>query len=505
MIWQILKKDLRRLWLPAALAAALLGALAVLDAWRYDSQSGLAETALNILLPIVWAVLIASAVQLEPLTSDRAFWLTRPYRIPDLVAAKALFAIVAVHVPVLIAHAAILMSHTFSPLEPALLWKQLLLLMAVTLPALALAAVTSTLAGFGCCALAAAAITLLIDAAIVGRRFPWMRLEWVSGAFALTVIAAGAVVVVALQYRRRTRWAARSIGISFAVAAALIYAYLPRDWAGAMQCALEPDLDRSFNVRFQPDASLDLRDFRAPVGRVLIAFPMQVEGFDFDDSMRPESLFVRVTSPGGTVWQTPRGPSLMRPAFLLYDPRRAVVAQTLMTEAALLQAVGSQPVRVEARAVIRRVHQTPARSLAGGFSRTEVPHAGACWAVVQESFDETRLKVACESPGESGPAGRVILAESGTAREWSQMLMDSARAQPVPALSWLSPLWRRQTSFPITEVEPTAPTSRWLVPRNALSRAQIRIQPVVHQGCSNVTYAFDVPDLRKWVVTPKPR
>ena len=69
----------------------MLACLALLDSWRYDFESGLPETVLNLILPLVWGVLIALAVQLDPLTSDTAFWLTRPYRRPALLAAKILF------------------------------------------------------------------------------------------------------------------------------------------------------------------------------------------------------------------------------------------------------------------------------------------------------------------------------------------------------------------------------------------------------------------------------
>ena len=131
MIWHILKKDLRRLQWSIVAVTAFLATLLVLDSWRYDSQAGLSETALNLFVPLAWSLLIASSVHIEPLTTDNAFWLTRPYRRSTLLVAKLAFAVLTIHLPLLIAHGALLVSHGFSPFAEELIWKQLLVLFAI--------------------------------------------------------------------------------------------------------------------------------------------------------------------------------------------------------------------------------------------------------------------------------------------------------------------------------------------------------------------------------------
>src|ERR1039458_197640 len=150
LMLHIFKKDLRRLWWAVAATLLLLAAVANADCWRADSVGGAAEGWLNLLLPLAWCCLIALVVNEEPLVDDREFWMTRPYRWRTLLGSKLLFAAVFIHVPLLIAGAAILGIHGFQPLAylPQLLWKQIVLAAVLTVPAMALAALLKNLAQF---------------------------------------------------------------------------------------------------------------------------------------------------------------------------------------------------------------------------------------------------------------------------------------------------------------------------------------------------------------------
>src|SRR4051812_14736603 len=94
----IFRKDVRFLRLPIAIALALTAAFA----W---SRSGKPATPLQqpitILLILAWCYLAAAAVYKETLVGDRQFWVTRPYRWTSLLAAKALFLLAFIHVPLL--------------------------------------------------------------------------------------------------------------------------------------------------------------------------------------------------------------------------------------------------------------------------------------------------------------------------------------------------------------------------------------------------------------------
>src|SRR5436190_22165978 len=108
MITHPLRKAVRRLWPAIAVSLAVLASLAWHDAHRSDWIAGEVEGYLNLLMPIVWACLIALAVEQEPVVGDRQFWITRPYRRPQLVVAKLLFAASFVQVPAFLGDCVIL-------------------------------------------------------------------------------------------------------------------------------------------------------------------------------------------------------------------------------------------------------------------------------------------------------------------------------------------------------------------------------------------------------------
>lgn len=503
MIWHILKKDLRRLWVPAGVAGLLLACLTVMDAWRFDWEVGLAETLLNLLVPLAWAVLIALAVQLDPLTSDKAFWLTRPVRRPALLFAKLLFAVVVVHGPMLVSDVVILTAHGFGPLQESLLWKHLLVLLVVTLPSLAIASVTSSVAGFGWCALAGGAAALLLNTALVGQRYPWSQRDWVPGALALLLVTLGGAVMLAVQYRQRWALGARVIGIGIALGAVLVYSYAPRDLTGAMQCALERDLRGPVELQADAGATGSVPFPFIPSGRVGISLPVRVTGVEQAERVVAEQLFLRVSAPGGRRWEMRRDLNPQPRAYLGVDPRALRQGQFLLPERSFVQAIGSAPVQVEGRASVRALRAGTVSVLPAVFGATDVPNVGRCYSALQPSmFGVENLKVTCEAPGALPPLTRVIMKDPETGREWQQGLGDSGRVLPYPSFTWLSPVRRLQTFLRVVESDSGRPDDRWLVPRAMLDRARIFIHPTIAQGCKNVSYSFTVANLQEYITPP---
>ncbi|HEY1341295.1 MAG TPA: hypothetical protein VGF59_27485, partial [Bryobacteraceae bacterium] len=165
MIRHIFQKDVRRLWWAILPSLALTAMLARGDRWRSDYMPGPVEGWLNLLLPVVWAALIALAVEQEPIAGDRQFWITRPYRRGALLAEKALFAAVFVHAPYLLLEWYVVGSRGFSPVGalPHVLWKQVMLAGAVTLPALALASLFRSFTHFILVVFAIAVVSVVIS------------------------------------------------------------------------------------------------------------------------------------------------------------------------------------------------------------------------------------------------------------------------------------------------------------------------------------------------------
>src|SRR6266581_3159499 len=103
----IFKKDVRHLWPQIEIFWELLGLAGLLDPKYTHLSSSLPEQLLWVVLPLACWNLVIAAIHEEPLLGDRVFWLTRPYTRAGLAAAKGLFIVVFVNLPVFVAHVAI--------------------------------------------------------------------------------------------------------------------------------------------------------------------------------------------------------------------------------------------------------------------------------------------------------------------------------------------------------------------------------------------------------------
>jgi len=147
-------KDLRHFWKEIVLSWGLL----VLFTWHsLNRQSGFTSVYMaaatlwrvgsqfiGFLLVLSWWMLIIRAAQDESLAGDRQFWVTRPYRWPQLLIEKILFVLLFINVPLLIAQLVILKINGFPSLIylGGLLAMQASLTIAILLPVFLLAVVT---------------------------------------------------------------------------------------------------------------------------------------------------------------------------------------------------------------------------------------------------------------------------------------------------------------------------------------------------------------------------
>jgi hypothetical protein len=135
----ILRKDVRYLWLDIC----FFSTLAWLWSWREYTWA-------EVLLPVTAAFFIARLIHAEPMPGDTQFWITRPYEWKSLLAAKTLFILVFLNLPVFIARVIIFYRSgfpIFSEMVP-LLWSQFLIFVGFSLPVAALAAVTADMVTF---------------------------------------------------------------------------------------------------------------------------------------------------------------------------------------------------------------------------------------------------------------------------------------------------------------------------------------------------------------------
>lgn len=219
----IFKKDIRGLWgeLAVFLGTLVLACLSFpygsAREGRFDLEgSWTGET----IVLLAGCYLIARLIHSETIPGSHHFWLTRPYRWLPLLGAKILFMFAFVHLPVFVAQAVLLRTADFPVWGnlAALLWTQVMVLACVSLPAAAVAAVTTGLAGFavfpiGGLALAASLVFLRnykgLEMEIArGGEFGIFRINlysfgWVTYAVMVVALAAAALTALVTQYSAR--------------------------------------------------------------------------------------------------------------------------------------------------------------------------------------------------------------------------------------------------------------------------------------------------------------
>ena len=483
-----LKKDARRWWPVAVTTWILLGALADQDRWRADRMASSLEGWLNLLLPLAWACLVAMVVLEEPLVGDRNFWTTRPHRWSALLGAKLAFVLLAIHVPSLLADGFVLATHGFAPATYAgeLLWKQVLLFGAVTLPALAIATLVRNFAHFVIAVFAIAAVMVVLNGGM--QRFPEFGLsDELRHAVVRLVIAGAAIAVIAIQYARRRVTSARFIAVAGAIAAVTISTWLPVQAEYAFGGASTPP--RITLREAVPNEAL-LRSLGRGAQRTVV-IPIAIERAPGGEKLAVSMVEVEITSAGGkrfrSVRPSPNRPFEKVPIMAFLYPGRSPEWLVLRFSGPAWESVKNGPVRIRGSAAIQfyRLGETTAIPASGSGT---VAGVGYCTSrPVGDQLYEDLLKVLCESPREL-PAASVVLRHAASGREWSERLNSSMTFSPGPHDTWLSPLQRGQTFFRVTN---TTPGSQWEMPRDYVAGARVAITPEVVTGHGLTNFEFN--------------
>jgi len=505
LIMHIFRKDVRRLWWEAAVALGLLIWMVRLDTWRMDFVPSPMEGWLHILLPFVWSYLIALAVLEDPLVGDRQFWVSMPCEWKDLLLAKLLFAVASIHLPYLLANAAILGIRGFEPwiYLPQLLWKQLSLLAMVTLPAFALAALSKNIAHF-----ITAAVVVSAAAMLFGVREPWLPSDFVRTLLSTAAVMLGAMAVSVTQYARNGLGRSRLIGALAMASALAIYMWLPWDVSASVRCAVTPANAGSepFGLRLADRADQLPEAYRRmyATGGKRIGLAVELTGAVRGalDS-RFTVLRVEVDSGIGTVIQ-----SETPTAFRRYDQIEfhavLVVAEDappflmLAMSNGVFERFRGAPVTIRGKAGVNLIRP-------GGESQvfldrlTNVKGIGKCSAnVIEGRLYEEMLKVYCESPEQLPQTIVEIKGEGG--RVWRNRLGSSSTWVATPQNTWLSPLHRRQTFFTMATQERSMQMgSTHLVPREVPARAVLTVRPEIDEGCGVFPFEIRNVDLNRYL------
>jgi len=267
----------------------------------------------TLLLLAAWFI-VTSVVHEDRLTGDRQFWVTRPFSWKSLLLAKALFLLLFLNLPLLLAQIAALAGAGLSPAHylPDLFWRQLRFAL-ILLSGAALAAVTANLAEFAMAILGLFAGTYAIliglstvastDALISGSAQP------ITTTCQYAILALFACCVCFLQYSsrdtRRARWL---VGCGL-VLPWLFSAILPWGTAFAMLVRQSPPVDPAI-LRLSLDPGRDphtLPGNETHWGHddsLGINIPIQAAGIPAGMQAYSNRISVTVEAPGGVAWNS---------------------------------------------------------------------------------------------------------------------------------------------------------------------------------------------------------
>ena len=483
----ILRKDVRRLWWQIAAMLAMCATVGCLDARRAAAQPRIMESLLNVILPLVWACLIAQAIHQEALVGDREFWMTRPYRWPRLLGAKALFVALCVHGPSFVTDAAILAARGYSLIEalPQLLVKQLLLAGGLTLPAMALAALVSNLTQF----VIGVPVLFVTFAVAAGFRqtglFAYMY--GTVAHLATAFLGVAAVSIVLLQYRRRRTRLARILAVSTLLAVVLLAPLVAYRHMFALYAIELPAADIHATMTLGPP---DPRAVHGPFGRrVFTTLPFKFSGLPESDPAEMASVSMEIAAAGGVRYR--------------YDPPRMDfdTGLTGIRDGSTSLFMGMKPAaydrikdsKVTISGTVGFVVYELGREmrLTVGATRYVTGPMHCSSSFEEESYYGPWVNVFCDSPGRYGLSSQIGLDKESL--QWLHPVsrrMGAAGSQ-APQLAWLSPLHRRQESFRVS-----VPPDGWL--SEAQAGAPIVIIPQRMIGYSTVSFKVSDIDLREY-------
>jgi len=304
----IFAKDARRFWPEILVSLAITAAFAWIypSSWRPMEESQqlreMLASAITVLVPISWAILIARVIHDESLVGDRQFWITRPYQWPQLLAAKALFLFVFLYLPLLFAQCALLYQAGFSPFSyvHGLLYNLLLLTGILILPVVAIATITSNFAKM---ILTSLGLVLAIIALLIAGSYRTSVSLPSDGSWFFALFFCSILAVIILQYATRRTFRSRLLleggllcMVAFGVAspdAMLVNRAYPR-----LAASDHPPVQLSFDPVRQAYVS---RTARTPKDITLI-IPLLVSGVAQGTAVKTDNIIATIEAPNGVHW-----------------------------------------------------------------------------------------------------------------------------------------------------------------------------------------------------------
>jgi hypothetical protein len=309
----ILRKDVRHLWVDLCVYVGLLIASSVMIPMAWDGGDAaniplrVSVALLKILIPIMWLVMIARLIHDESLVGDQQFWISRPYRWTSLLAAKLVFIGLCLVLPFSLSQWAILLQAGFHPLHTIPIQGLSLLQMGliVWLTLTVVASVTSTLQRMFMSVLAVLFFWAAALTALSVPSGPRMGLPFAGWTFGI-VLGGLLVAILVYQYASRNTFRSR---MALAGTALLLVAL----FAIFMEARLEPlanalvrhhypvSADASLKLVFDPTAkpsrSPETLDNR--IGKLeMVVLPVSIQGLDPNARLGNQNVLYTIDAPG---------------------------------------------------------------------------------------------------------------------------------------------------------------------------------------------------------------
>jgi hypothetical protein len=292
--WHIFKKDIRYLhW-----EIAFLLVLAAISTWSSQGD----YSVLGLLYAAAVAYTVARLIHAEAIPGENQFWITRPYRWPSLLTAKILFVMAFIQLPVLVMQSILLLHDGFAigVILPGLLWTQALILLAISLPCFALAAMTVGLVPFIAALLVLVAIGFVtMQASSRSMAYAPESIDWILYSIPLVAAAIAVPPVLYMQYKDRRTRRAVILAVGITLSAVIASASTPWTVLFSIQCLLSRQTP---HIEVASDPAKPLTVAKETAHEVTISLPLVIKGLSPDVRLQVEVFDLH--------WQTAEGRNL---------------------------------------------------------------------------------------------------------------------------------------------------------------------------------------------------
>lgn len=381
-IGHIFQKDVRHHWLEILFSLAALAAFAWDQPRQWASQAfleiGIHKTvtiSVNVLLPLSWCLLIVRVIQSERLSGERQYWITRPHEWKNLLAAKLLFIVVFINVPLLIVNLLLLKRAGFGPAlsyVPQLLWVQLTSLVFLLLPLIALATVTANVVQMASALLAVG--LCMAGGAILNSYVPNQIYSDSSDEVQGVILLSACIVTLLWQYRRRKTNRSRSLLAGAAIAILIVMVATPyRALVAREYPQLSPVTEQSLRLAIDfkkpPEPEVEPDD----KSDVEIQIPMRVSGIAENSIVYLDGMMLTMEYQNGSHWHSDWEPTYQH----LFPGQQSFVAN-FKVKKSYYEKVASTDAQGRITFAITISRGDNASQIVAGASEFIVPGVGIC-------------------------------------------------------------------------------------------------------------------------------